>query len=81
MGYKKDLMEEDLSKTLPSHSSKKLGDRITELWLKELNRAKSKGKKPKIQRVLFKQFWKEILLLSLPVIILELGVRFVKMYF
>ncbi|KAK5646881.1 hypothetical protein RI129_005345 [Pyrocoelia pectoralis] len=78
LGRKKSLEISDVYKTLPSHQSKQLGDRLEHAWkIEEANSLKSK-RQPSLSRVFFKTFGLEYATLMLPTAVSELIARLLQ---
>ncbi|CAH1104174.1 unnamed protein product [Psylliodes chrysocephalus] len=74
-GVRRELTEDDLTKPLDEHKSKILGDKISQIWTKEYDRAMENKRRPSMCRVIFKTFYKEFLVYGLIMFVLEVGIR------
>lgn len=80
-GFKHELTEDDLTQPLPQHKSSFLGEKATRIWLKEVEKAKRKRRKPRLRKVLIKQFGCELFKKSVWVVINEFGLRLYQPFF
>jgi ATP-binding cassette subfamily C (CFTR/MRP) protein 4 len=60
-GWRKELTEDDLYKTLENHESSRLGDKLESLWSEEENLSKN----PSLEKALTKLFGLELVLYGL----------------
>ncbi|XP_063224182.1 ATP-binding cassette sub-family C member 4-like isoform X2 [Bacillus rossius redtenbacheri] len=74
-GFKRDLTEDDLYAPLRSHKSDLLGDKLEQLWTRELQRSKKLRREPSLVRVLLRCFWLELCLLGTLLFSVEVFVR------
>lgn len=81
MGQRRDLEEFDLTKPLDEHKSSLLGDRMSRLWMKEVEKSERKGRKPSIEKVMFRCFFCEILIYAMIVSSMELFIRMLQPIF
>lgn len=65
----------DLTETLRTHQSDKLGDKLAIVWNKELEKSAEKKGKPNLRWALTKVFGWEILIYGLALAFVELGIR------
>ncbi|CAH0557608.1 unnamed protein product [Brassicogethes aeneus] len=70
-GFKRDLEESDLTKTLSEHKSSRLGNSMEKYWKLEEERAAKKNTTPSLGRVLFKVFGLEFMLYGLALALSE----------
>lgn len=71
-GRKKVLTLDDLYSTLPDHSSEVLGDKLEKAWQEELNKQRSKNKKPSLMSAGLKVFGFDIIFLGTLLLIFEM---------
>ncbi|KAK4879973.1 hypothetical protein RN001_008119 [Aquatica leii] len=77
-GLKKDFDEEDLYDTYSGHKSSTLGDKIEQLWIKELERSRTTNKKPSLSKVLFQCFGFDLLYIGVILLFNELVVKTIQ---
>ncbi|KAG5892951.1 hypothetical protein JTB14_015002 [Gonioctena quinquepunctata] len=80
-GRKRDLSEDDLTKPLDAHKSEILGERIAMIWSKEYDKALAKKKRPSMSKVIFKTFYRDIIIYGIILVIMELCVRLMQPVF
>lgn len=71
LGLKRPIEDKDLYKTLNFHKSKKIADRLQDLWEQELEK-----KTPSLNRVLLKIYAARVLIVSLMFTILDCAMRY-----
>ncbi|CAG9830782.1 unnamed protein product [Diabrotica balteata] len=74
-GRKKEFTEDDLTQPLPEHKSSYLGDRISEVWREEYDKAIEQKRRPRMGRVILKTFIREFLVYGCVIFCMEIPIR------
>lgn len=74
-GFKRDLEVSDLTETLRTHRSDKLGDKLALVWEQEEVKASQKKRKPSLLWALTRVFGWELLMYGVLLAFAELGIR------
>lgn len=72
MGIKRTIEDKDLYKTLDCHKSKKIGDRMQDLWDRELTK-----KNPSFMNVLYKTYAARVLGISVLYTLIDVVLKWV----
>ncbi|CAH0557320.1 unnamed protein product [Brassicogethes aeneus] len=75
LGFKKEIDEYDITKTLESQKSSFLGDKLARLWSLEVRRARKKNKKPSMVKVVLKFLKKDLIIMGTITFLMETIVR------
>uniref|UniRef100_A0A6P7FF39 Probable multidrug resistance-associated protein lethal(2)03659 n=1 Tax=Diabrotica virgifera virgifera TaxID=50390 RepID=A0A6P7FF39_DIAVI len=74
-GRKKEFTEDDLTQPLPEHKSSYLGDRISEVWRDEYDKAIEQKRRPRMGRVILRTFIREFLVYGCVIFCMEIPIR------